>query len=226
MKSKIGLIVLSLALGLATQKAQAGFFSSLFKSVVKIVSHIPIIGNIVENQADRYAHRKLNAQLDQMISGARSCKTPETDGRFGIDFWLTQKPGLPGWENLDKLKSRSESYTSRGLAFSKYDKVQHCYVGCTISRELGQGTAVLAGWIKELKDISDCSSKTHFSIEDNEATVGGAIAAGRTSCEAFCGRPEFQSASGSYILEKAKELPVYTAVGGGSRNLTLKFMLY
>lgn len=229
MKSKMALIVLSCSFLLFTTQAQAGFFSSLIKSIVKIVSHVPIIGNIVENEADRYAHRKLNSEIDRLANNARSCASPEKDGQLGIVYWLAQKPGFPGWEDIDKLKSRSDSYVARGKSFASYDKVQHCYVGCTIRKELGHGSAVLAGWLKELKDISDCSASTHFDIEDNEATVGGAIAGGKTSCESFCGRSDFKSASGSYILEAAQELQavhIGSSGGGGNRSRNFKIMQY
>jgi hypothetical protein len=208
------LVIASLVM--LSQQAQAFSFSSFFKSVVKIVVQIPIIGNLVDNAADSYAHRKANAQVDQLFNQAKSCSPLETDRGQNVHFWMSQKPGLPGWQDLDKINNNRSRYYQMGSQFSQVDKIRHCYVGCVVAREVNYASAVFVGWYKELQDSSDCSSSTRFELQDQDATVAGAIAASRTSCESFCGRKDLESASGSALLSAAQQLPVRLITGGGS----------
>ncbi len=216
MKLKSTLVILILCV--FTLDAQAGWFKSLVHAIVNIVVQIPIIGNAVDSGLNTYAHKKLDAQINAFLASANACSPREMDGPFDANFFMTQKPGFPGWQDLEKLKNSSQSITDRGISFSTYDKVRHCYVGCTIRKEIGYGAAVLAAWLKELQDASDCSSSTHFELADRDATVGGAIAGGKTSCESFCGRTEFVGGSGSDILEAANSLRIPNRYVRNNRN--------
>lgn len=210
-----------------TLGAQAGF-GSFFKSVVNFFQKIPIIGNLVENAADSIAHRKVNSQVDDLFSKAKSCSPLEMDRGQNVHYWMSQKPGLSGWQDLDKLKDNKSRYYQLGSDFSRHDKVRHCYVGCIVARETNYATAVFAGWYKELQDASDCNRNTHFSLSDQDATVGGAIAASKTSCEYFCGQKSLESATGGEILAAAQKLPGFDrsgSGGGGGREKRFQQML-
>lgn len=223
MKYKFLIAGLSLVLSI---EAQAGF-GSFFKSVVNFFQQIPIIGNLVENAADSIAHRKVNSQVNDLFIRAKSCSPLEMDRGQNVHQWMSQKPGLSGWQDLDTLKQNQSRYNQLGSDFSRNDKVKHCYVGCLIARETNYATAVFAGWYKELLDASDCNRNTHFSFADQDATVGGALAAARSSCEYFCGQKSLESATGGEILAAAHKLPVFvrSGSGGGGRVKRYQQML-
>lgn len=82
----------------------------------------------------------------------------------------------PGVGNPFALIKAYNIYKKEKAAAQKMrsDKLAHCYIGCRISQETSYHTADYVGWLKEDRDISDCSPNTRFDEEDYRATVRGA----------------------------------------------------
>jgi hypothetical protein len=188
---------------LTSQMAHAGFFSS----IVHAFSNIPIVGNIIDHYADKAAHGKVNDKINNYYNSALRCSPLETDGNITVKDFVKIKPGFPGWKDLEKIESVANSAASQASTKSTNDKVQHCFAGCMIEKNLNYSSAVLVAFLKEMRDASDCSASTHFEMQDYYATVAGAEAGKRTTCDSFCGSQLNSKRTGSEMLAASKIIP-------------------
>lgn len=87
--------------------------------------------------------------------------------------WTSIAPESPG---LFALARAYGSYSREKAIATKLrnDKRAHCYIGCRLSQEMDYRTAEYVGWLKEDRDIKDCSKATHFDSADYKATRAGA----------------------------------------------------
>ena len=189
---------------LAVPSAHASFFSSF----AHIVSHIPFLGSYVDKYADQKAHKKVDENINSLYQEALRCRPLEYDGRLTVKDFIKMKPGYPDWKTLEKFEAVATSARNQAITKSKNDKVRHCFAGCLVSRNLGYSSGVLAAFSKELKDASDCNPSTHFELQDYYATIAGAIAAAKTSCDQFCGSARAATLSGTTMLSDARTLQI------------------
>lgn len=210
---KISSLILFTILTLSAQMAHAGFFSS----IIHAISNIPIIGNVVDHFADIAAHRKVDEKVNSYYRSAMSCNPLEADGTLTVREFVRLKPGYPGWKTLEKFESVASSAANIAATKSTNDKVEHCYAGCMVGKQLGYSSGVLVAFLKEMRDASDCSPTTHFEMQDYYATVAGAEASQKTTCEAFCLSPATGKMTGSEMLAAAKSLTKPSYGGGGGR---------
>ncbi len=196
-------IVTILSITLLTLPAHAGFFSGLANAFSKV----PGVGNLVDSAGNRYAHRKLSGKIRDLERDALRCQPLESDNGLTVRTFMRLQPGFPKWKRLKKLEKVAKKARDKAEEKSSNDKVRHCYAGCFIGQKLSYSSGVLAGFLKELKDASDCESSTRFELEDYYATVAGATAARKVNrCESFCGAPSVARADGSEMLKLAHRL--------------------
>ncbi len=162
--------------------AEAGWLSKIIKGLTKI----PVIGGFVDNYANRKATSKVNSMIDDYYGRALSCNPLENDNGRTVQHLIQMKPGFPDWQTLERFESVSQAASTKAAAITSDDKMRHCYAGCEISKNLNPSAGILAAFMKELKDASDCSSDTHFEFADYSATVFGATTPPNTSCQSRC----------------------------------------
>ncbi len=70
----------------------------------------------------------------------------------------------------------------------KSDKMSHCYIGCQIRQKTNFQTVQYVAWLKEFRDLKDCNPRSHFELDDFEATIlgGGLEAPTAAGCVALC----------------------------------------
>ncbi len=201
MKQKMCLILI-LSLGVATAPVHAGFFSSL----AHVFSHVPIIGNVVDHYANKKANSRTNDKIKSLYDKALRCSPFENDNGKTVHSLMKMKPGFPDWKKLEKLESTANDAKDVAEQRTKSDKARHCYVGCIVRRKLGYSSAVLVGFLKELKDASDCKASTHFEFGDYDATIAGAkVGKYVDNCRDFCGTQTAKESSGAQLLSSARQ---------------------
>ena len=119
--------------------------------------------------------------------------------------WMKLEPAIPNWISLTQFLSVAHKAHDYAESKQGSDKVKHCFAGCFIQKKLNYTSAVMAGWLKELSDSSDCNPSTHFEKADYIATVAGAIAGKKHSCEDFCHSDELVNASAQEMYQAAKK---------------------
>lgn len=98
--------------------------------------------------------------------------TSEEEWSLDITEWGEKEPPRPGFFMLAKAYSayKSASATANGL---KNDKRAHCFMGCVIRGSTDLQTVTYVAWLKESRDLQDCSKSTHFEVADMSATILG-----------------------------------------------------
>lgn len=148
-----------------------------------------------------------NYKVSLIYKKAMRCQPLEIDIATGKSAreWMEEKPAIPDFKMLNQFLDIGPK--ARDYAQSKIgsDKVKHCFAGCFIRKKLDLKSAIMIGWLKELTDSSDCSENTHFEEADYLATIAGAIAGKKNTCERFCQRDDIKNASGQEMLEIAKK---------------------
>lgn len=99
--------------------------------------------------------------------------TSHDDWALDLETWNEKEPAHPGMLRLWRAYSvyKEQEPIARKL---KNDKRQHCYMGCMISQTTNQETVLYVAWLKESRDLQDCSKATHFEEADFIATLFGA----------------------------------------------------
>ena len=122
---------------------------------------------------------------------------PATQQRFASlqdynsfkESWDYQSPGIVNPIHL--LRAYQIYKSEKNLALSLgTDKLAHCYLGCRISQVTNYHTTDYVGWLKELRDLTDCNPQSFFDEEDYRATIRGGVLGGSQpdakSCESAC----------------------------------------
>ena len=144
--------------------------------------------------------------FNQMIKGtynkALACSPLETDPATSLNVtdWMNYKLVIPNLSKLIQIQNVAKEAKAYAETKVASDKVQHCYAGCFVAKKLDYTSGVMVGWLKELKDSSDCDPQTHFELGDYYATIGATA----NTFDSFCGIKDIQNLSGSEMLEAAK----------------------
>jgi hypothetical protein len=100
-----------------------------------------------------------------------------------LEEWTEKEPPRPSMWHLYKAYSVYKEQLPTATKLKK-DKVEHCYMGCMIAQATSQDTVRYVAWLKESRDLQDCSKSTHFEEADFIATLlGGQIGATATTPE-------------------------------------------
>lgn len=97
----------------------------------------------------------------------------DQDYQDELERWQSKAPGTPNPFALFKAYNVYKSEKDYAGSM-KSDKRAHCYMGCRISQSTSYKTADYVGWLKEDRDLKDCSRKTHYDEQDYVATLRGA----------------------------------------------------
>ena len=122
---------------------------------------------------------------------ARTKKVYASFDEWNLDLeeWNEREPARPSLWHLYKAYSVYKEQLPVATQF-KHDKAQHCYMGCMIAQATSQDTVKYVAWLKESRDLQDCSKSTHFEEADYTATLlGGQIGATASTadeCSASC----------------------------------------
>lgn len=157
---------------------------------------------------DQIAHHKVDNKINDLYSKALSCRPLERDGNYTVVEWMKYKPAYPNWQNLAKLAKVAPRANRDAENASNYDKAKHCYAGCFIRKATSHNSAALIGWMKELKDASDCNTiASRFEVQDYLATLAGSLAGGVTDCHSFCSQATRENRmSGDELMSAANKL--------------------
>jgi len=183
--------------------AHAGIFSK----VIHALSNAPGIGGAVNHYANKRARAKVNDKIESLRKDALKCSPLEADGEITVVELVKMKPAIPSWKKLEKLEDVARKAKREAEEQSDNDKVRHCYAGCKVRKKLSFSSARLVAFLKEMKDVSDCKSSTHFEMEDYYATLAGATAGKVKSdgCREFCGASVNTNRTGSEMLAAARK---------------------
>lgn len=91
-----------------------------------------------------------------------------------INAYFSNRPSYPYYRNAISLNRKMDKYRDNANAFSRNDKVRHCYIGFIVAKNHYYKTAVFVAFYKEAQDVGDANRRTHFEIADKEATIFGA----------------------------------------------------
>lgn len=159
---------------------------------------------------DQMAHHKVDGKINDLYSKALSCRPLEKDGNYTVVEWMKYKPTYPNWKNLAKLVRVAPRADREAERASNYDKAKHCFAGCFIRKATSHNSAALIGWIKELKDASDCNPlASRFEVEDYLATLAGSLAGGVTDCYTFCSQATLENKMSGTQLMKATDKLIF-----------------
>ncbi|MDX9730489.1 MAG: hypothetical protein RBT63_01845, partial [Bdellovibrionales bacterium] len=131
---------------------------------------------------------------DLIQSEVTSCFRKEVDVRTGKVFasldeyqkalsdWRAMSVPSVGLFDLATAYSvyRSSREAAAGL---RSDKVAHCHVGCLIGLATSLKVVDYVGWLKEERDLTDCTTATLFEEDDFVATSRGARLGARDEAE-------------------------------------------
>lgn len=106
----------------------------------------------------------------------RTKKIYATQDEWALDLqeWSEKEPPHPGFFNLFKAYNAYKSASAVANSLKK-DKQAHCYMGCVIRNVSNQETVTYTAWLKESRDLQDCSKSTHFEAADMAATIAGGL---------------------------------------------------
>ena len=157
------------------------------------------------------AKKAFQSKVMGLYNKALTCTPLEYDSKtlLNVTDWLKLEPEIPNWTKLAVLLSTAKKAQVYASSKKGSDKVIHCFAGCFISQKLGNTSAVMVGWLKELQDSSDCLESTHFEEADYLATQAGSlIGSTNKTCESFCQRSDVLNLDGDEMLELARrEVP-------------------
>ena len=154
-----------------------------------LVSVLIFSTNSFADLGDGFAKIIFQKKVDQLYEKALLCSPLEIDPKSSLDVndWIKIQPLLPPWGMLTQIEEVAEESRRYARSVKGNDKRLHCLAGCFIARKLDYKSAVLVGWLKELRDASDCSKKTSFEKKDYDATLEGARAYdSKEDCEIIC----------------------------------------
>lgn len=135
------------------------------------------------------------------FAGQEACFAVETNPETGQKFsttdefekfqesWENQSPGLANPIQLlmayNVYKKEKDFAVSLGS-----DKLAHCFLGCRISQETSYHTSDYVGWLKEMRDLTDCNPNSFFDENDYRATIRGGLLGNSqpdaSSCQRAC----------------------------------------
>ncbi len=106
-----------------------------------------------------------------------------------LTMWEKRAPPEASYLALTEAYVVYSSEDSFALGLGS-DKRAHCYMGCRIAQSVNLETATYVAWLKEDRDIQDCTRSTHFEEADFDATIAGAkmadTAPDAKACAAIC----------------------------------------
>lgn len=180
--------------------------TTVFLFITFFITAKPANGDIIDKTLNAAARKIFNQKIENIYKQALSCSELEIDISTGksAQEWMDTKPSIPDWRMLKQIQK--VAYQARDYAATKIgkDKVKHCFAGCFVRKKLDLKSGIMVGWLKELSDASDCTTKTRFEEADYSATVAGAITGGKNyKCEFFCQRDDIKNATGEEMLEIA-----------------------
>jgi hypothetical protein len=108
------------------------------------------------------------------------------DWSRAVNDWNSRRPPFPNPLYAYKGYQVAKAEGRFARDHFKSDKQMHCYVGCRIAQETDFTTAQFAAWEKERRDLTDCSSDSHFEEMDYTVTVWGAHLGVASSSSSEC----------------------------------------